>query len=139
MESKKDEESLELEISNLNMNSTSEDKGFAEETSFGEQEIKGSQEVGTAILATSDERILALEEGIKILSEMTRRSSEEHRRFVDEHTKLISMFSIRGVENTKEISRGGDLGHLPEECYNLCSFKPKRQNNSARKGGDEAR
>ena len=77
-ESKKDEESLELEISNLNINSTSEDKGFAEETSLGEQENKGSQEFGTAILKTSDERILALEEGIKILSEMTKRSSEEH-------------------------------------------------------------
>ena len=103
MESKKDEESLELEISNLNINSTSEDKGFAEDTSFGEQENKGSQEVETAIVKTSDQRILALEEGIKILSEMTKRSSEEHRRLVDEHTKLISMFSDRGVENVKEI------------------------------------
>ena len=103
MESKKDEESMELDISNLNVNSKSEDKGFAEETSLGEQENKGSQEVGTAILKTSNERILALEEGIKILSEMTKRSSEEHRRLVDEHTKLISMFSDRGVENAKEI------------------------------------
>ena len=103
MESKKDEESLELGILNLNINSTREAKAFAEETSFGEQENKGSQEFGTAILKTSDERILALEEGIKILSEMTKRSSEEHRRLVDEHTKLISMFSDRGVENAKEI------------------------------------
>ena len=103
MESKKDEESMELDISNLNINSTSEDKGFAKETSFGEQENKGSQEVGTAILATFDERILELEDGIKILSELTKRSSEEHRRLVDEHTKLISKFSARGVENAQEI------------------------------------
>ena len=54
MESKKDEESLELGILNLNINSTREAKAFAEETSFGEQENKGSQEVGTAILTTSD-------------------------------------------------------------------------------------
>ena len=52
MESKKDEESLELYISNLNINNTSEDKGFAEETSLGEQENNGSQEFGTAILKT---------------------------------------------------------------------------------------
>ena len=65
MESKKDEESMELDISNLNINSTSDAKGFAEETSLGEQENKGSQEFGTAILKTSDERISALEEELK--------------------------------------------------------------------------
>ena len=39
----------------------------------------------------------------RVQFEMTKRSSEEHRRLVDEHTKLISMFSDRGVENVKEI------------------------------------
>ena len=65
MESKKDEESMELDISNLNINSLSEDKGFAEETSLGEQENKGSQEFGTAILKTSDERILHSKKELK--------------------------------------------------------------------------
>ena len=123
MESKKDEESLELEISNLNINSTSEDKGFAEETSLDELENKGSQEVGSAIHKTSDERILALEEGIKILSEMTKRSSEEHRRLVDEHTRLISMFSNRGVENAKEIRQlKAEVETMDTSLMNVTTF-----------------
>ena len=123
MESKKDEESVELGISNLNINSTSEDKGFAEDTSFGEQENKGSQEVETAIVKTSDQRILALEEGIKILSEMTKRSSEEHRRLVDEHTRLISMFSDRGVENAKEIRQlKAEVETLDNSLKNVTTF-----------------
>jgi len=71
MGSKKDEISLEFDISKLNVNSTSEDKGFAQETRLDEQENKDSREVETTILTTADQRILTLEEGLKILFEMT--------------------------------------------------------------------
>ena len=69
---------MELDISNLNINSTSEDKGFAEEKRLAELENKVCQEVETAILKTADQRILTLEGGLIFLSEMTTRSSEEH-------------------------------------------------------------
>jgi len=62
---------LEFDISKLNVNSTSEDKGFAQETRLDEQENKDSREVETTILTTADQRILTLEEGLKILFEMT--------------------------------------------------------------------
>ena len=43
-----------MDILNENINSTSDDKGFAEETSLDEQENEDSQEVETAIVTTAD-------------------------------------------------------------------------------------
>ena len=82
MESEKNEESLEMDILNENIISKRKNKGFAEETSLDEQENELSQEAETAFLTTADQRILTIEEGLKILSEMTTRSSEEHRSLV---------------------------------------------------------
>ena len=105
MESKKDEESLEMDILNENIISKRKDKGFAEETSVDEQENENSQEAEQAFLTTADQRILTIEEGLKILSKMTTRSSEEHRSLVEEHSKLMSMLYARVVVNAEEIEQ----------------------------------